>query len=84
MSFIDPNKRPFKRLHRPPGAAAPGPRGEGRVGESQQPRKSRFSDFETYAIESGVVDLVAQYKLGVKFMNFEHFFSKNVNFLSLR
>ena len=40
---------------------------------SRKPPKSTFSDRETYSIESGVVDLVVGYQVGVKIMNFDNF-----------
>ena len=56
-------------------------------GDGQKPQKSIFSDFESITIESGVVDLVGRYQLGVKFMNFwifSTFLFKKLWFLKFR
>ena len=45
-------------------------------GGGQKSQKSMFSDLETITIESGVVDLVGQFQLGIKFMNLTGFFTK--------
>ena len=49
----------------------PTPHGiQGVVRGARKAQKSIFSSLETYSIESGVVDLVGQHQLGVKFMIF--------------
>ena len=46
------------------------PRNPGAFGGSRKPQKSIFSSLETISIESGVIDLVGQYQLGVIILDF--------------